>query len=257
MKDYNEKADKVGNNKRRVKQYVGKTKVEEEGSDAKDGDSEFKKVQCPVCDETHDLDNCSLFEDQTIEERSKLLWKKKLCYGCYSPVSQDHNAKTSKQRRTFMICKQSHPAGLHRYLPKKKQPKVTSDPKDGVSPVDNKKLMTSNFAEMDIKCNSSSMESKIISMCVVPVKISHSKSKKEFSVYAVLDNYSQGTFIKEDIQQKLGTVGREADITVKTLNGEQSMNSTVVSGLRVSSSIAGDKEIWLNLRPAHREKIFQ
>ena len=155
-----------------------------------------------------------------------------------------------------MVCKQSHATGLHGYLPKKKEHKVTSDPKDGVPPVNNKKLMTSNFAEMDIKCNSSSIESKIISMCVLPVKVSHSKSKKEFSTYAVLDNCRQVMFIKEDIQKKLGAVGREADITVKTLNGEQSMTSTAVSGLRVSSSIAGDKEIWLNLPPVYtREDI--
>ena len=171
-------------------------------------------------------------------------------------ITRSH-AKTCKQRRTCMICKQSHPTGLHGYLPKKKQPKVTSDPKDGVLPVDDKKLMTSNFAEMDIECNSSSIESKIISMCVVPVKVSHSKSKKEFSTYTMLDNCSQGMFIKEDIQKKLGAVGREADITVKTLNGEESMKSTAVSGLRISSSIAGDKEISLNLPPAYaREDIL-
>ena len=116
-----------------------------------------------------------------------------------------------------MVCKQSHATGLHGYLPKKKEHKVTSDPKDGVPPVNNKKLMTSNFAEMDIKCNSSSIESKIISMCVLPVKVSHSKSKKEFSTYAVLDNCRQVMFIKEDIQKKLGAVGREADITVKLI----------------------------------------
>ena len=116
-----------------------------------------------------------------------------------------------------MVCKQSHATGLHGYLPKKNEHKVTSDPKDGVPPVNNKKLMTSNFAEMDIKCNSSSIESKIISMCVLPVKVSHSKSKKEFSTYAVLDNCRQVMFIKEDIQKKLGAVGREADITVKLI----------------------------------------
>ena len=88
-------------------------------------------------------------------------------------------------------------------------------------------------------------------MCLVPVKGIHSKSKKECSTYAMLDNCSHGTFIKDDIQRKLGAVGREADITVKTLNGEQSMKSTAVSGLRVSSSITDGKEIWLNLPPAY------
>ena len=110
MRDYTEKGDKVYNNKRRIKQYVGKTKKEEKSGDSKDGDSEFKKVPCPVCDESHPLDNCSIVKDQTPEERSKILWKKKLFYGCYSPVSQDYNAKTCKQRRTCKI-KQSHPTG--------------------------------------------------------------------------------------------------------------------------------------------------
>ena len=117
-----------------------------------------------------------------LRRETKFYGRKKLCYGCYSLVSQDHNAKTCKQRRTYKICKQSHPTGLHGYLPNKKQPKVTSDPKDGVPPVTDRKLMASNFAEMDIKCNSSSIESKIISMCVVPVKVSHSKSKKIFYI---------------------------------------------------------------------------
>ena len=125
LRDYTEKADKVGNNKRRIKPYVGKTKLEEKCADAKDGASEFKKLQRPICDESHDLDNCSMFNDQTPEERSKIVWKKILCYGYYSPVIQDHNAKSCKQRRTCMICKQSHPTDLHGYLPKKKQPKVT------------------------------------------------------------------------------------------------------------------------------------
>ena len=143
LTEYTEKADKGGNNKRRIKQYVGKTKVEKKRGDAKDGDRELKKVQCPVCDESQDRNDCSMFKDQTLEERSKILWKKKLCYGCYSPLSQDHNAKTCKQRRICKVCTQSHPTGLHGYLPKKKQPKVTSDPKDGFLPVDDKKLMTS------------------------------------------------------------------------------------------------------------------
>ena len=58
------------------------------------------------------------------------------------------------QRRTWKICKQFRPTGLHGYLPKQKQPKVTNDPKNDVLPIGNKKLMTSNFAEMNVKCNS-------------------------------------------------------------------------------------------------------
>ena len=60
----------------------------------------------------------------------------------------------------------------------------------------------------------------------------------------------QGTFIKENIQKKLGAVCR-ADITVKTLNGEQSMKS--IAGLRVSSSTAGDKEMVESTSSLHKK----
>ena len=100
-----------------------------------------------------------------------------------------------------MICKHSHPTVLHRYLPKKRQPNLTSDHKVDVPPAEDKKLMTSNFTEMDIKCNSSSIELKVISMCTVPVIGNHSKSNKEVSTYAML-----GNFIKEDIEQLTKTL---------------------------------------------------
>ena len=71
LRDYTKKADKGGNNKRRIKQYLGKTKVEEKSDNAKDSGSEFKKVQCSFCGESRDLDNCSMVKDQILEERSK------------------------------------------------------------------------------------------------------------------------------------------------------------------------------------------
>ena len=73
LMDYSEKFDKGGSNKRRIKQYVGKTEVEEKRGDVKYADRKFKKVQCPVCDESHDLDNCNMIKDGLLEERKKIL----------------------------------------------------------------------------------------------------------------------------------------------------------------------------------------
>ena len=50
--------------------------MEEKSGDVKDDDSEFKKVQCPVCDKSHDFDNCRMFKDQILDEKSKILRKK-------------------------------------------------------------------------------------------------------------------------------------------------------------------------------------
>ena len=55
-------------------------------------------------------------------------------------------------------------------------------------------------------------------MCVVPIQIHHPDSNKVFDTYAMLDSCSQGTFIKEEIIEKLGITRAEKIVTVKTLN---------------------------------------
>ena len=54
---------------------------------------------CPVCEGRHNLDDCRQFNDLTLEEQSKISRKKKLCYGCYSPISPERNAKSCKKTK--------------------------------------------------------------------------------------------------------------------------------------------------------------
>ena len=88
-------------------------------------------------------------------------------------------------------------------------------------------------------------------MCVVPVKFSHATTKKEVPTLAMLDNCSQGTFLKQRIKGRLDISGRKTDVFIKTLNGERSMESEVVTGLRVSKEIRGEKMQWLSLPPVY------
>ena len=177
--------------------------------------------ECPVCEGRHDLDNCRKFNDLTLEERSKILRKKKLCYGCYSPITSEHNAKSCKKRRKCQVCNLDHPTGLHGYIHKKKGGALTSDTeqKQGGS------NLKSNFAGMDFKSASASITSSVINMCVVPVKVSYARTKKQISAYAMLDNCSQGCFMKDSIRKNIGAYGRKTQITIKTLNDEQKMKS--------------------------------
>ena len=46
---------------------------------------------------------------KTVEERSKLISKKKLYYGCLEPMTKEHNAKNCKQKLTCKTCVNSHP----------------------------------------------------------------------------------------------------------------------------------------------------
>ena len=49
--------------------------------------------RCPVCNENHDIDDCVFFLQQTLKEQSKLLYKRKLCYGCFEEVTKECKPK--------------------------------------------------------------------------------------------------------------------------------------------------------------------
>ena len=54
---------------------------------------------CPMCNENLDIEDCTYYLHQTMEERSKFLFKNKLCYACLKTVTKEHNAKTCSSRR--------------------------------------------------------------------------------------------------------------------------------------------------------------
>ena len=73
-----------------------------------------------------------------------------------------------------------------------------------------------NFAETDVKSVPAIMASKITSMYVVPIKVTHAETKREVSTFAMLDNCTQGCFIKNSIRERLGVSGRKTEIIIKT-----------------------------------------
>ena len=78
-----------------------------------------------MCDACHDLDDCSIFMSQTVEDRSEVLCKNKLCSDFYGCVSKDHNARNCKHRRSCKICKEKYPTGLYGFKSKKEGIKKT------------------------------------------------------------------------------------------------------------------------------------
>ena len=100
---------------------------------------------------------------------------------------------------------------------------------------------------MDFQSASANIISNVISMCVVPVKVSYVRSNKQISTYAMLDNCSQGCFMKDSIRTNLGADGRKIEVTIKTLNNEQKMKSTVISELKVRSDSDEDTKKWTDL----------
>ena len=142
-----------------------------------------------------------------------------------------------QKRRVCKISTMKHSTGLHGYVPGWKGGGVVDNSKDGNS--DTAKI---NFGEMDVKSASAKMASKIISMCDVSSKVTHVETKREVSTFAMLDNCSQGCFIKNNIRERLGVRSRKTEIITKTLNGDQEVESTMISGLRVARGMEGVRE---------------
>ena len=56
----------------------------------------------PACDDHYHIKECQVFMSQIMENRSKKLYRKKLCYGCLGNISKEHNARSCSNRS---ICK--------------------------------------------------------------------------------------------------------------------------------------------------------
>ena len=79
-----------------------------------------------------------------------------------------HNARICNDRRICQICKKKHPTGLHGYTPKQKAGDDNSSASDGTQ---KNVTFKSNCAKFDHVSCSASCSDKIVSMCIVPVKI--------------------------------------------------------------------------------------
>ena len=98
--------------------------------------------------------------------------------------------------------------------------------------------------------------SDVVSMCIIPVRVSHKQSRTVINTYALLDSCSQRIFLKPEVLKEMNPKGKGTTITVKTLNGEVTENSKVLEGLEVSNSSDFGQEIvrWLRLPQSYTRK---
>ena len=83
---------------------------------------------------------------------------------------------------------------------------------------------TSTSVKSDIKnpvaCISTCLSHEVLSMCILPTDIYCDETKSQAQTYAMLDNCSQETFIKESLISDIKISGLTTLAIVKTLNGK-------------------------------------
>ena len=87
--------------------------------------------------------------------------------------------------------------GLHGFQYKKKDGTTKDNSQHQL------KSVTSNCANVDdIQCESVGTED-VLNMCVVPVKVQQNQSDKKIIAFAMLDTCSQGTFVPQNLMERL------------------------------------------------------
>ena len=95
---------------------------------------------------------------------------------------------------------------------------------------------SSEESKVNVNCATANTESDVISTSVVLVLVRHKLSNCIFKTYAMLDNFSQATFMQNELLVALGLHGRKTSITVKIINGEVTKSSEVLDGIEVAQA---------------------
>ena len=234
-----------------VEQYVGKRPNNRKKMLAAFVTGKEERAEnCCYYDEQHKLDRLGKFMEVILKER-KFLAKKKYCYGCFQPMTDSHNVKTCTRQRTCSNRKVNHPTPLHGYIPK-----VMKDKSDDRQHNSDSGNIKSNYATLgnDVECATTIAKpgSKVISMCIVPVKRKHWDNNKMVTTYAMLDNYRQGSFILGSVVKKLGIQGIKTNLRLKTLHGGRSESTFAIEGVKVTGMHGNCS--WLTLPKIYSTK---
>ena len=110
VSQYQEKKEKY-DQKKKVSTFLAKTEIQTNESFKLK--AQKQETECPVCGKSHGIEDCEDFLKLGVEERSKMIFKKKLCHGCYQKVSRMHNAKNCTNRKVCKVRNGKHPTTLH------------------------------------------------------------------------------------------------------------------------------------------------
>ena len=223
---------------RGMKQKVSSFETQAKNDDSV-SQSQRNSTSCPSCSLDHDLHSCKQFLCKNPYGGKMFVMSKRLCFGCCAP---GHNIKSCPKikMRQKEGCGGDHPAGLHgRFKLKSKDTSKSEHERcDGKSDskVETKRLNNGCTNLDDLSCNLSECNGNFMSMSIVSLVLFHKdRPERKIKAYGMLDNCSQGTFIRNDVLEFLDTSVVQTTITVRTMLGSSTEKSCAIEGLKVRS----------------------
>ena len=181
------------------------------------------------------------------KRQNQLSIKEKVLFWMFSTMKPQHNAKNCDKRLNCRNCSGGNPTAMHDYVPKRKR-----DAQDGQRTNEIDESVANSFAGLKTLSTVEKHQTKMINMCIVPMKVKSAACGKDVLTYAVLDNSRQGSFIQEVLVKKMQTSGRNTTLNLKTLHGERSEPTIAVDRLQVARS--KDRNTWIKLRRIYIRK---
>ena len=180
--------------------------------------------RCPLCERSHDLDDCNDYKRKSVEERRSFLADKALCFACYG---ENHQSKRCTKKRTCKKCEKPHPTLLHI--------DGFSLPKDNgiVGQETTEKPLKVNNARVDIP-QESNAKSNILLQTIHPVTVTQKGIDKAVKTYAFYDNGSAGCFITDRLKIRLEAASTETKLQSGTMHGRTLVDSAIVKNLIVA-----------------------
>ena len=92
-------------------------------------------------------------------------------------------------------------------------------------------------------------------MCVVPIWVGYKNSTKIFKTYAILENCSQGSFIRDELVEELWITGRKLQLSLKTLTSEKLVSGIDLKKNRTNEWIELPRTYSKQYLPVEREEV--
>ena len=121
------------------------------------------------------------------------------------------------KRLNCRTCSGGHTTAMHGYMPKMKKDAQDSQRSNG-----NDESDANSFTDLKTLSTVEKHQTKVISMCIVPVKVKSAAQGKDVLAYAMMD---QGSFIQETLVKKMQA---SATLNLKTPNGERSESTIAI-----------------------------
>ena len=174
----------------------------------------------PSCGEKHKFWKCAVYLRLDPGHRFELVKSLKLCYNC---LNNGHvlDQCTSKGTCFKKDCHDRHHTTLHKYyvptVPPAKKPNDPGDPSTAAA----KSSSSGSAGNQPVPVTTMgkySASTKKVFLQIVPVRIHY--GNRSCSTFALLDNGSESTLLRQDLSGKLGLKGKLVDVSVGTFKDE-------------------------------------